>query len=289
MAEGIPQNRRESSAGRKGGVSVLPVIIYAVMEALILAFLILLELRGEKPVLQTALMYGSIVLNTAAALVFLMIRLFSGRKTVRVKAVEALTEAAEQAQKVRIRAVFRILFHGLALLFTLAADTVLVLLDRWYFWGVLLFCIVQTFYALVLRGKTGVLIVRIGCFLLVTAALFLLHMAEPLTVASAYSITQLTINMALAWVRVFRRKRTADSDRIGQKGAGTLLAALGLSLFFLCDVSVGIFNLNYSIHGYTMLTRVSGFLMWVFYLPSQVLLVLSFWRRIWDRKIGRTT
>ena len=38
-----------------------------------------------------------------------------------------------------------------------------------------------------------------------------------------------------------------------------------------------------------MLTRVSGFLMWVFYLPSQVLLVLSFWRRIWDRKIGRTT
>ena len=275
MAEGIPQNRRESSAGRKGGVSVLPVIIYAVMEALILAFLIMLELRGEKPVLQTALMYGSIVLNTAAALVFLMIRLVSGRKIVRVKAVEALTEAAEQAQKARIRTVFRILFHGLALLFTLAADTVLVLLDRWYFWGVLLFCIVQTFYALVLRGKTGVLIVRIGCFLLVTAALFLLHMAEPLTVAS--------------WVRVFRRKRTADSDRIGQKGAGTLLAALGLSLFFLCDVSVGIFNLNYSIHGYTMLTRVSGFLMWVFYLPSQVLLVLSFWRRIWDRKIGRTT
>ena len=228
MAEGIPQNRRESSAGRKGGVSVLPVIIYAVMEALILAFLIMLELRGEKPVLQTALMYGSIVLNTAAALVFLMIRLVSGRKTVRVKAVEALTEAAEQAQQVRIRAVFRILFHGIALLFTLAADTALVLLD-------------------------------------------------------------LTINMVLAWVRVFRRKRTADSDRMGQKGAGTLLAALGLSLFFLCDVSVGIFNLNYSIHGYTMLTRVSGFLMWVFYLPSQVLLVLSFWRRLWDRKIGRTT
>lgn len=44
--------------------------------------------------------------------------------------------------------------------------------------------------------------------------------------------------------------------------------AIGLTLFVCCDICVGLFNINAA-------NNVAAFLMWVFYLPSQVLICLA--------------
>lgn len=44
--------------------------------------------------------------------------------------------------------------------------------------------------------------------------------------------------------------------------------AIGLTLFICCDICVGLFNINAA-------NSVAAFLMWFFYLPSQVLIVLA--------------
>lgn len=44
--------------------------------------------------------------------------------------------------------------------------------------------------------------------------------------------------------------------------------AIGLTLFVCCDICVGLFNINAA-------NSLAAFLMWFFYLPSQVLIVLS--------------
>lgn len=57
------------------------------------------------------------------------------------------------------------------------------------------------------------------------------------------------------------------------------LIAWGMLLFLLCDINVGISNItrltNNSIGIISVLKNISGFLIWFFYLPSQVLLSLS--------------
>jgi len=56
------------------------------------------------------------------------------------------------------------------------------------------------------------------------------------------------------------------------------LFAWGMVLFLLCDINVGIFNLSGFINVgpvYEVLYGISSISMWLFYAPSQVLIVLS--------------
>ena len=224
--------------------------IYIIAEAAVLVLLKTLELLQRGPALQTGLMYGVIVLNTCVAF------LLSPRRI-------SFRRAAEGEQ-----AALRSLFLFLGLFMTLAADTVLVLLNRNYPLGVLFFCFVQTLYGISLRPEMPVVWFRTAGSLLVAAVVFS-GISAALYAASAWSILQLSLNVIEAW-RVFRADRSENEKRL-------LLFALGLSLFWCCDISVGIYNLSAAASG--MLSSVSGFLMWVFYLPSQALLVLAAWNR----------
>jgi hypothetical protein len=60
---------------------------------------------------------------------------------------------------------------------------------------------------------------------------------------------------------------------------GLLLYAFGISLFLLCDINVGFFNISGYIAlpeaVYDVLYSLSSILMWAFYAPSQVLITLS--------------
>lgn len=150
-----------------------------------------------------------------------------------------------------------------AFLLTVLADTFLLLLDRQYLIGVLCFCAVQLLYALRLGkrcGKRGLVIrgMSYGAALLI---LYGLDLLAPLTAAAAFSFTQLAVSAVTA----LRKPCKTCSDR---------LTAWGLTLFLGCDICVGLHNIEAYLPVLIWPQGVSiG--MWLFYLPAQVLLVLS--------------
>lgn len=156
-----------------------------------------------------------------------------------------------------------------AMALTLFADTFLLLLNRCYLAGVLAFCCVQALYAARLFARTGPwsLLPRAALFALALAALGALDALDPLTAASAFSFSQLTVSAALAALTARRRS-----------GGG--LFAAGLALFWCCDACVGLHNLLSYLPGFPLpaLVPLASFGMWLFYLPSQVLLLLSEWK-----------
>ena len=138
-----------------------------------------------------------------------------------------------------------------ALVLTVLADWFLLVRNDGYAVGVALFLCVQTVYYLRLRrlGAGSGWLLRTALALLIGAGLFALRMATPLNLLAGLYFSQLVSNTLLAW--------TARRDALP-------LFALGLTLFLtnsgllppevLRFVSVG---------------------MWLFYLPSQVLIALS--------------
>ena len=130
---------------------------------------------------------------------------------------------------------------GTALGFTLAADWFLLVLDRWYLAGVCAFCVV------LVLGAEG--------------ALAALGLWEPLTAVSALYFIQLAVN-------------ALESLRLGRRYAGF---ALGLWLFIGCDLCVGLRNLSAFLPGAGQggLFAFARVGMWLFYLPSQVLIASS--------------
>lgn len=149
-----------------------------------------------------------------------------------------------------------------ALLLTAGADLLLLVMQRAYPLGVLLFLVVQSLYLIRLRlaSRRVWWLLRAGTPLLLGAALFGLGAAEPLPLLAALYFSQLTVNTLIAWTLHGRRWR---------------LFALGLTLFACCDVCVGLFNAPAFLPVPAPLYGFARVGMWLFYLPSQILIVLS--------------
>lgn len=146
----------------------------------------------------------------------------------------------------------------LAMTLTLAADTFLLLLDAHYGIGVLLFCCVQGIYLLRLLRETGgksLWPLRLGLTLLAWAALWYLGLLSPLNALAGLYFVNFLVNACQALP--LREP----------------LFALGLWLYLLCDVCVGIWNQPELFP--VVLGSFARVGMWLFYLPGQVLLVLS--------------
>lgn len=148
-----------------------------------------------------------------------------------------------------------------ALAFTLGADTFLLLLDRNYGLGVLLFCVVQGLYLLRIwkaNGGQALWPLRLGLFALAAALLACLGLLTPLNMLSLFYFSNFVCNAVQSLALPGRRCR---------------LFSAGLLLFLCCDVCVGIFNqpglFPEALHSSA---RVG---MWLFYLPAQVLITLS--------------
>ena len=144
-----------------------------------------------------------------------------------------------------------------ALAFTAAADWFLLVRGDHLILGVALFFCVQTIYAIRLHreGAPWALWLRIGLAALAIFMLVLLNMVTSLNLLALVYFSQLVSNTILAWPR-----------------RSTKRFALGLTLFIGCDVCVGLFNvLPHSSEIYSLVSV--G--MWLFYLPSQVLIALS--------------
>ena len=139
-----------------------------------------------------------------------------------------------------------------ALLFTAAADWFLLVRGDHLILGVALFLVVQSLYLIRLRrmGVDDYLWLRTMTALFMGLAVYIFGLISPLTILVALYFSQLVSNAILAW-----------------KGRRWLFA-IDLTLFVCCDICVGMFNLG-------ILYSFASVGMWLFYLPSQVLIVLS--------------
>lgn len=154
-----------------------------------------------------------------------------------------------------------------AMVFTLIADTFLLLLNNNYLVGVLAFCVVQIIYAarLVLVSGRWTIILRLILFGLALFILKMVEVTELVAVASAWSYTWLLSNVIHSFI-------------IGKRYMGGKVFAWGLLLFLCCDTCVGINNVQDFLVDFPFpdIIPVASFGMWLFYLPSQILIVLSF-------------
>ena len=147
----------------------------------------------------------------------------------------------------------------IALALTAGADWFLLVRNDRYALGVALFLCVQTAYFLRLRaaGAPAAWPLRSGLALGAGLAVYAAGMVAPLNLLAALYFSQLLSNTVLAWTRRGKRWRRF---------------ALGLTLFVGCDACVGLFN---ALPAASPLYPAVSVGMWLFYLPSQVLIALS--------------
>ena len=108
------------------------------------------------------------------------------------------------------------------------------------------------------------IIVRVLIILAVVIGLFITESLDSLTFVSAIYFLMLLIN-------------SIESFFIRNKSFYHLIFCIGLWLLVCCDISVGLYNIT-DVLGVTISYStydIIGTLMWAFYLPSQVLIVLS--------------
>ena len=159
----------------------------------------------------------------------------------------------------------------LGLLLTLVADYFIVIEYDSYLKGVVVFLFVQITYFLYLLFREERVRVRVANFLtrlLLSGLLFLVALtvlgenADALSLVSVIYYANLLTNILFAFTC----------------GRGERMLAIGLALFAMCDLCVGIESLAY----FYLDTDISAFfyndslnLSWLFYQPSQVLIALS--------------
>jgi hypothetical protein len=190
------------------------------------------------------------------------------------------------------------LFHGkgvdksiflcvkIALFFTVISDLFILILD-FYVYGVLTFILVQLLYAARLQLADGsadkskrrsrairFLIKRFIILLMITFIICLVLQQfgvdlDGLLVVSAFYFLNILTNTVVAVIAAMKRPY--------DKSLG--LFAVGMTLFLLCDINVGLFNISGFVAmpegTYDVLYPIVSVLMWTFYAPSQVLIALS--------------
>lgn len=127
--------------------------------------------------------------------------------------------------------------------------------------GIALFCVVQMLYHRYLGPDAVGLALRLGLFAAMAAVLAMLRLAQVETVLGALDLVLLLANVVQAWM--------ASNSR--QDEPVPVLFKLGITLFFCCDVSLGVQYL-----GPVAVQPVAASMVWNFYVPSQVLITLSY-------------
>lgn len=150
---------------------------------------------------------------------------------------------------------------ALGLCLTLVADLTLLFFLNHSLFGVMVFYAVQVVYLIRMsQAKQGRawLSMRVALFVLLLLFLNEFHLLDELTGAAALYISFFFVNLL---------QGVTLSGKEGQ------LFFWGLLLFFCCDLCVGLFNFPLSLPGWLHTFAEWG--MWIFYLPGQVLIVLS--------------
>ncbi|WP_411680313.1 lysoplasmalogenase family protein [Clostridium thailandense] len=164
----------------------------------------------------------------------------------------------------------------LALTLTAAADLCLLILDK-FILGVFIFCIVQITY--IIRHSGGKikkkdiynLIISILITIFVTTMFIRFIDYKLLLIGSIYAIL-LLYSVYTAW-KTFSRNVYPITN--------CYLVSIAMTLFLLCDINVGASNIIRQLGiSHDNIGMISNFLVWIFYLPSQVLLAISGYKKI---------
>lgn len=172
-------------------------------------------------------------------------------------------------------------FLQCAKFFTLIADYYLLIHDNFII-GIFFFCLVQLTYIIrhsLMEHKQYKNVIFLALALVISMVIsFKVNYAEKNLIILALIYAALLLTSVYSAVGTLTRgKYTKD---------GAMLITIGVVLFFFCDLSVGAYN----IIGKTSLKMLIppnvefliGYLIWVFYAPSQVLLALSGFKSIRD-------
>lgn len=152
----------------------------------------------------------------------------------------------------------------MAFFFTLIADFFLVILN-WPTPGVFTFIFVQTMHKLRHLVKYRLSKKNIFIFLVINLILLLFFPLLPhgtipfhLYLISVFYGSLLSINL-IDSIKTLNGKANSKEN--------SLFIALGMFLFFMCDINVALFNI--------IDNNITGFFIWLFYFPSQLFLSLS--------------
>lgn len=173
------------------------------------------------------------------------------------------------------------LYLIIALFFTLLADFTLIFIGN-YTLGVLFFCIVQLSYikrhSRRIKDKRGNVIFVSMFFTVNLLIVFTINNVSPLylkgidiklLLAVLIYFTLLTTSL----IRAFSVLHDNYYNRTTK-----YFISIGMLLFFLCDINVGLYNIfqyDYIFLKEYTFKNTTGFLIWFFYAPSQLLLALS--------------
>ena len=142
-----------------------------------------------------------------------------------------------------------------ALCLTAAADVFLLVLNRWYILGIFIFIVVQLLYSISLDSRK-----KFYCqLILIFASVTLLLITQNIDALAIGYIMVFLINLLRAGLQYWQKR---DKQ--------ALLFFSGLLLFFCCDLCVGYYQI-----GSGSLWHFARIAMWGFYLPGQILILLS--------------
>jgi YhhN-like protein. len=168
-----------------------------------------------------------------------------------------------------------IMLLRLGIFFTTLADFCLLFLNHFII-GICIFSIVQSLYIVRYRkAHYKIFIENLAVFflLLLTSFFiincFIIKIDFLFVIAIFYAFCLL--NSFFSAFLAFKKKLFPNPNRY--------MIFIGMLLFLFCDINVAIFNItslmSASQNNANLINSVSGFLMWFFYLPSQLLLSLS--------------
>ena len=159
---------------------------------------------------------------------------------------------------------------------TLIADILLLLLNIHYIWGIGLFCIVQILYFIRYSGSDPKIIIRNFSIIFIT--LFFIYTIVNLYIVKIDSLVLIAFYYAICLLSsTYRALSLYKNQKYSQ--VNIKMISVGMILFLLCDINVALYNIiglvAISSKYINLLKNLSYVSMWLFYLPSQVLLSLS--------------
>lgn len=160
----------------------------------------------------------------------------------------------------------------IGLFITLIADFFLLVLDKYYILGIFLFSIVQILYSF--RYEFRNLRFTIRNFIIIFLGLSILHMILNKFVVKIDFMWTMGLFYGLCLLTSVRRAFKAYKYK-NYPEPNRKMILIGMILFLLCDINVGLYNILGYINKTNTLYSISSISMWLFYLPSQVLLALS--------------
>lgn len=163
----------------------------------------------------------------------------------------------------------------IGLLLTVLADLCLLILN-YFTLGVAIFCLVQIIYSIryTYRGKN----ISIINFVILFSIIIILYSIINLFVIKVDILFPIAFFYSICLITSVTKAIKACKDNLFSAPNKYMIAS-AMVLFLLCDINVGLYNfisLSASTSVFIIeIGNISGFLMWFFYLPSQVLLCLS--------------